>query len=148
MARDKQGQRISNSNKNSNATFAMTHFLKLCYNVSILENKIDARVFRKICVKICYIMLDIALVCVNIKRLHDNFKVHGNVLEYTNGIVIYTKGIMLYLEGILMYNKIQECILMVDRCILKDTKVFECFSNAFGCIYNIHHCICIVFLCI
>ena len=45
----------------------MTHFLKLCYNVFILENKIDALVFRKICVKIYYIMLEIALVCVNIE---------------------------------------------------------------------------------
>jgi hypothetical protein len=25
--------------------FAMTYFLKLCYNVFILENKIDAQVF-------------------------------------------------------------------------------------------------------
>jgi hypothetical protein len=29
----------------SNATFAMIHFLKLCYNVFSLENKIDAQVF-------------------------------------------------------------------------------------------------------
>jgi hypothetical protein len=54
---------------NSNAKFAMTHFLKLCYNVFILENKIDALVFRKICVKMCYIMLEIALVCVNMERV-------------------------------------------------------------------------------
>jgi hypothetical protein len=39
----------------------MTHFLRLCYNVFILEYKIDALVFRKICVKMCYITLEIAL---------------------------------------------------------------------------------------
>jgi hypothetical protein len=50
---------------NSNATFAMTHFLKLCYNVFILENKIDALLFRKTCVNLSYIMLKIALRCVN-----------------------------------------------------------------------------------
>jgi hypothetical protein len=49
--------------------FAMTHFLKLCYNVFIIEKKIDALVFWKICVKMCYIMLEIALVCVNMKRV-------------------------------------------------------------------------------
>jgi hypothetical protein len=54
---------------NSNTTFAMTHFLKLCYNVFILENKIDAPVFRKICIKVCYIMLEIALVYVNMERV-------------------------------------------------------------------------------
>jgi hypothetical protein len=54
---------------NSNATFAMTHFLKLYYSVFILENKIDAPVFRKICVKMCYITLEIALVCGNMERV-------------------------------------------------------------------------------
>jgi hypothetical protein len=54
---------------NSNAIFAMTHFLKLCYNVFILENNIDAPVFRKICVKMCYITLEIALVCVNMEKV-------------------------------------------------------------------------------
>jgi hypothetical protein len=54
---------------NSKATFAMIHFLKLCYNVFILENKIDAPVFRKICDKMCYISLDIVLVCVNMDRV-------------------------------------------------------------------------------
>jgi hypothetical protein len=54
---------------NSNAMFAMTHFLKLCYNMFILENKIDAPVFRKICIKMCYITLEIALVCVNMERV-------------------------------------------------------------------------------
>jgi hypothetical protein len=48
---------FANSNMNSNATFAMTHFLKLCYNVFILENKIDVPMFRKICVILCYITL-------------------------------------------------------------------------------------------
>ena len=47
---------------NSNAMFAMAHFLKLYYNVFILENKIDTVVFKKICVKMCYIMLEIVLV--------------------------------------------------------------------------------------
>jgi hypothetical protein len=47
----------------------MTHFLKLCYNVFILENKIDALVFRKIYVKMYYIMLKIVLVCVNMERV-------------------------------------------------------------------------------
>jgi hypothetical protein len=45
----------------------MTHFLKLCYNVFILENKIDALVFKKNWVKMCYIMLEIALVCINME---------------------------------------------------------------------------------
>jgi hypothetical protein len=54
---------------NSNAMFVMTYFLKLCYNVFILENKIDALVFRKICVKMSYIKLEIALVCVNMERV-------------------------------------------------------------------------------
>jgi hypothetical protein len=54
---------------NSNATFVMTHFLKLYYNVFILENKIDALVFRRICVKIYNITLEIALVCVNMERV-------------------------------------------------------------------------------
>jgi hypothetical protein len=49
--------------------FIITHVLKLCYNVIILENKIDALVFRKICVKMCYITLEIALVCINIERV-------------------------------------------------------------------------------
>jgi hypothetical protein len=50
-------------------TFAMTHFLKLCYNVFILENKIDARVFRRICVNLYYILLKIALICVILERI-------------------------------------------------------------------------------
>jgi hypothetical protein len=54
---------------NSSAIFAMTHFLKLCYNVFVLENKIDAPVIREICVKMYYIMLEIALVCVNMERV-------------------------------------------------------------------------------
>jgi hypothetical protein len=58
---------FANFNMNSNATFAMSHFLKLYYNV--LENKIDVLVFRKICVKMCYITLEIALVCVNMVRV-------------------------------------------------------------------------------
>jgi hypothetical protein len=41
----------------------------LCYNVFILENKIDIPVFRKICVKMYYITLEIVLVCVNMERV-------------------------------------------------------------------------------
>jgi hypothetical protein len=52
-----------------NTTFAMTHFLKLCYNVFILENKIDARVFKRTCVNLCDILLGIALICVNLERV-------------------------------------------------------------------------------
>jgi hypothetical protein len=52
-----------------NTTFAMTHFLKLCYNVFILENKIDARVFKRTCVNLCYILLGIALICLNLERV-------------------------------------------------------------------------------
>ena len=52
---------------NFNTTFAMIHFLKLCYNVFILENNIDALVVRKICIKMCYITLEIVLVCVNME---------------------------------------------------------------------------------
>jgi hypothetical protein len=47
----------------------MTHFLKLCYNVFILENKIDAQVFRRSCVNLCYILLKVALICVNLERV-------------------------------------------------------------------------------
>jgi hypothetical protein len=36
----------------------------LYYNVFILENKIDARVFRRTCVNLYYILLEIALICV------------------------------------------------------------------------------------
>jgi hypothetical protein len=60
---------FANFNMNFNTTFAMIHFMKLCYNVFILENKIDAAVFRKICIKRCYITLEIALVCVNMERV-------------------------------------------------------------------------------
>jgi hypothetical protein len=47
----------------------MTHFLKLCYNVFILENKIDAPVFRKVCANLCYVLLEITLVSVNLERV-------------------------------------------------------------------------------
>jgi hypothetical protein len=60
---------FANFNMNSNAMFIMTYFLKLYYNVFILENKIAALVFRKICVKMCYITLEILLVCVNMERV-------------------------------------------------------------------------------
>jgi hypothetical protein len=54
---------------NFNTTFAMTHFLKLCYNVFILKYKIDTRVFRRTYVNLCYILLEIALICVNLERV-------------------------------------------------------------------------------
>jgi hypothetical protein len=54
---------------NSNATFAMTYFLKLDYNVFILENKIDIPMLRKICINLCYVTLEIPLVCVNMGRV-------------------------------------------------------------------------------
>jgi hypothetical protein len=47
----------------------MTHFLKLCYKVFILENKIDARVVRRTCVNLSYILLEIALICVILERV-------------------------------------------------------------------------------
>jgi hypothetical protein len=46
----------------------MTYFQKLCNNMFILENKIDAQVFRRTCVNLCYILLKIALICVNLER--------------------------------------------------------------------------------
>jgi hypothetical protein len=54
---------------NFNATFAMSHFWNLCYNVFILENNIDAPVFKKNCVNLCYVMLEIVLICINIERV-------------------------------------------------------------------------------
>jgi hypothetical protein len=60
---------FANFNMNSNATFAMTHFLKLCYNVFILENKIYARVFKKICVILCYVTLEFVLICIIMERV-------------------------------------------------------------------------------
>jgi hypothetical protein len=53
----------------SNAIFAMTHFLKLCYNVFILEYKIDAPVFKIFCVNLCYVTSEIALICVNMEKV-------------------------------------------------------------------------------
>ena len=47
----------------------MIHFLKLCYNVFILENKIDTRVFIRTCVNLYYILLEIALIYVNLERV-------------------------------------------------------------------------------
>jgi hypothetical protein len=52
-----------------NTTFAMTHFLKLYYNVFILENKIDVQVFKETYVNLYYITLEIALICVNMERV-------------------------------------------------------------------------------
>jgi hypothetical protein len=54
----------------SNATFVMTHFLKLYFNVFILENKIDALMFNEICVKMCYITLEI---CVSLCEHGEGF---------------------------------------------------------------------------
>jgi hypothetical protein len=47
----------------------MTHFMKLCYNVFILENKINARLFRRTCVNLYYITLEFALICVNLEKV-------------------------------------------------------------------------------
>jgi hypothetical protein len=48
----------------------MTHFLKLYFNVFILKNKIDARVFRRTCVNLCnYMTLEIVLICVNLEKI-------------------------------------------------------------------------------
>jgi hypothetical protein len=47
----------------------MTHFLKLCYNMFILENKINAPMFKRTCVNLYYILLEIALICVNLERV-------------------------------------------------------------------------------
>jgi hypothetical protein len=60
-------------NINFNTTFAMTHFLKLYYSVFILENKIDALVFKRTCVNLCYIMLEIVLICVNLCQFGEGF---------------------------------------------------------------------------
>jgi hypothetical protein len=60
---------FANSNMNSNATFVMTYFIKLCYNVFILENKIDTAMFIKTCVNLCQIMLKIVLIYVNMERV-------------------------------------------------------------------------------
>jgi hypothetical protein len=51
----------------------MTHFMKLCYNVFILENKIEVRVFRRTCVNLYYIMLEIVLICVNLCKFGEGF---------------------------------------------------------------------------
>jgi hypothetical protein len=47
----------------------MTYFMKLCYNMFILENKIDSPVFGKNCVSLCYVTLEIVLICVNMKKV-------------------------------------------------------------------------------
>jgi hypothetical protein len=60
---------FENFNMNFNATFAMTHFLKLCYNVFFVENKIDALMFGKICLNLCNVTLEIALICVNMEKV-------------------------------------------------------------------------------
>jgi hypothetical protein len=52
----------------------MIHFLKLCYNVFILENKIDARVFRRTCVNLYYILLEIVLICAILERVSFVYK--------------------------------------------------------------------------
>jgi hypothetical protein len=49
--------------------FTTTHCLKLCYNVFIQENKIDAQVFKRTRVNFCYITLEIALICVNLEKV-------------------------------------------------------------------------------
>jgi hypothetical protein len=52
-----------------NTMFTTTHCLKLCYNVFIQENKIDAQVFKRTRVNFCYITLEIALICVNLEKV-------------------------------------------------------------------------------
>jgi hypothetical protein len=37
--------------------------------VFLLENKIDARVFIRTCVSLYYILLEIALICVNLEKV-------------------------------------------------------------------------------
>jgi hypothetical protein len=77
----------------------MTHFLKLCYNVFILENKIYARVFRRTCVNLCYIMLEIALICVNLERV--------SFLEKTSLVFNTTKNIQHgYLKNLHIFQKV------------------------------------------
>jgi hypothetical protein len=62
---------------NLNATFTMTHFLKLCYNVFILENKIDALVFGKNCINLYYVTLGlkICMIVIDIIKLLQIFEV-------------------------------------------------------------------------
>jgi hypothetical protein len=43
--------------------------MKLYYNVFILENKIDGPMFKKNCVNLWYITLEIPLICVNMERV-------------------------------------------------------------------------------
>jgi hypothetical protein len=50
-------------------TIAMIHFIQLYYNVFILENKIDALVFKRTCVNLYYILLEIGLICVILERV-------------------------------------------------------------------------------
>ena len=42
--------------------------LLMCYNVFILKNKIDARVFKRTCVNLYYILFEIVLICVNFEE--------------------------------------------------------------------------------
>jgi hypothetical protein len=58
-----------------NTMFVVTYFLKFCYNVFILENKIDARVFRRTCVNLYYITLEIVLICVDLERVPSNVSI-------------------------------------------------------------------------
>jgi hypothetical protein len=59
----------------------MTHFLKLCYNVFILENKIDARVVRRTCVSICVIYL--VGNCVNLCQFGEGFLLVDGIKKKT-----------------------------------------------------------------
>jgi hypothetical protein len=47
----------------------MIYFLKLYYNIFILDNKIDAPVFKIFFVNLFYIMLEILLIYINMKRV-------------------------------------------------------------------------------
>jgi hypothetical protein len=56
-------------NMNFNATFAMTHFLKLCYNVFIPENKIDTNVQKNLYQFVIYHVGN----CVNLLQYEEGF---------------------------------------------------------------------------
>jgi hypothetical protein len=66
---------------NFKTKFAMIHFLKLYYNVFIIENKIDAREFRRTCVNLCYTTLEIALICVILERFPSSEMVLSEIRQ-------------------------------------------------------------------
>jgi hypothetical protein len=60
-----------------NTTFAMAHFLRLCYNVFILENKIEARVFKSI-----------VSICVNLERVLYYVRNFFNLCQFGEGVLL------------------------------------------------------------